>query len=64
MSTLCCFSLLQSINEDIHELNQQCLEGFATLESCKKREQCYQDDSYNFLLSSRALDPISEKKMR
>ena len=57
-------SFVQSINEDIHELNQQCLEGFATLEACKKRSQCQRDDAYNLLLASRPLDPLSEKKMR
>ena len=60
MTSLC----PQSINEDINELSHQCLEGFATLEECRKREKCYEDDSYKFLLASRALDPLSERKMR
>lgn len=54
----------QSLNEDIHELNHQCLEAFASLEESKRRFDCLKSDQYQLLLAARKLDPVTERRMR
>ena len=54
---------LQTIHCEIQDLKAQCLEAFATLEECRLRHERNKDPFYRDLLTSRCLDPMSERKM-
>ena len=54
----------QSINTDIHNLKNDCLEAFEMTEECKNMHDRNNHPQYRRLLKSRALDPASGKKMK